>query len=85
MSTGNFFRAKQPGRDDPGIIAHQHISFMKVIHDIRKDGAFDFTGILMYHHHPASRTVRKGGLGNQLLGEDIIKFTCFHPSFYILI
>ena len=68
MSTGNFFRAKQPGRDDPGIIAHQHISLMKVIHDIRKDGAFDFTGILMYHHHPAARTVRKGSRSKAFAG-----------------
>lgn len=52
MSSGFLLHAVETGRYHLGVIDHQTVSRMQIIHDIIKMPMPDFSGILVHHQKP---------------------------------
>jgi hypothetical protein len=74
LSTGFLLPAIQAGGKNHGVVAHQYISFIKIIHDILKDLMLDLSGVLVDDHQPGFIAVFGGIESNKVVGKFKFEF-----------
>ena len=67
-----------PGRQNPGIVGDDQITFIQIINDIIKMPVFYSTVGAVQYEHPRTVARLYGRLRYQFLGKVIIKVACFH-------
>ena len=70
--------ADEPRGDDARVVDHQHVAGAQVVHDVVKVPVFELPVFAVHHQHAAVVARLHRRLGDQFLGQVVVKIMRFH-------